>query len=51
MVEVDFLSASQNKSADAILIRVGSFSYEKPAGNDLKVVRFDSDYTECGNDI
>lgn len=51
MVEVDFLSASQNKSADAILIRVGSFSYENPSVNDQKVVLIDSGYTECGKDI
>lgn len=48
MVEVDFLPASQSKSADAILIRVGTFSYEDPSDNDQKVVLIDSGYTECG---
>ncbi len=51
MVEVDFLPASQSKSADAILIRVGTFSYENPLVNDQKIVLIDSGYTECAETI
>ncbi|MCQ2049615.1 MAG: MBL fold metallo-hydrolase [Candidatus Saccharibacteria bacterium] len=51
MVEVDFLPASQSKSADAILIRVGTFSYENPLDNDQKVILIDSGYKECAETI
>ena len=51
MVEVDFLPASQSKSADAILIRVGTFSYENPASNQQTVILIDSGYKECAETI
>lgn len=51
MVEVDFLPASQSKSADAILIRVGAFSYENPSDNNQKVILIDSGYKECAETI
>lgn len=51
MVEVDFLPASQSKSADAILIRVGAFSYENPVSNQQTVILIDSGYKECAETI
>lgn len=51
MVEVDFLAASQSKSADAILIRVGTFSYDAPSSNQQKVILIDSGYAACSEEI
>ena len=51
MVEVDFLAASQSKSADAILIRVGTFSYDDPSSNQQKVILIDSGYAACSEKI
>ena len=51
MVEVDFLAASQSKSADAILIRVGTFSYDAPSSNQQKVILIDSGYAACSEKI
>lgn len=51
MIEVDFLPASGKKSGDCILIRFGSFSYDKSQDNRQKVVMIDSGYKECAEKI
>lgn len=45
MIEIDVLPASHKKSGDAILIRIGTFSYEKQKENDQTVILIDSGYT------
>ena len=51
MIEIDVLPASEKKSADAILLRVGSFSYSNPEINEQEVVLIDSGYKSAAEKI
>lgn len=51
MTEIDVLPASQKKSGDAILIRIGTFSYEDLENNSQTVILIDSGYTDTSKII
>lgn len=52
MIEIDILPAShETKSGDAILIRIGNFSYNKNEPNSQKVILIDSGYSDTAEII
>ena len=51
MIEIDVLPASEKQSADAILLRIGSFSYDNPENNDQKVILIDSGWQSTAEKI
>lgn len=51
MIEIDVLPASEKQSADAILLRIGSFSYDNTKKNNQKVILIDSGWQSTAEKI